>query len=44
MLDTGWIETAYQSIVCLPNQITVRIEGEKGDEIFIVLQKRSCLS
>ncbi|WP_282433973.1 NusG domain II-containing protein [Desulfosporosinus lacus] len=25
--DTGWIETAYQSIVCLPNQITVRIEG-----------------
>ncbi len=25
--NTGWIETTYQSIVCLPNQIIVRIEG-----------------
>lgn len=31
--DTGWIETAYQSIVCLPNQIIVRIDGAKDDEI-----------
>lgn len=31
--NTGWIETAYQSIVCLPNQIIVRIEGAKDDEI-----------
>lgn len=31
--ETGWIDSAYQSIVCLPNQIIVRIEGEKGDEI-----------
>nr|WP_291350267.1 NusG domain II-containing protein [Desulfosporosinus sp.] len=31
--DTGWIQVAYQSIVCLPNQIIVRIEGAKDDEI-----------
>lgn len=33
--DTGWIETTYQSIVCLPNQIIVRIEGanDKDKEI-----------
>jgi len=33
--NTGWIETTYQSIVCLPNQIIVRIEGanDKDKEI-----------
>ncbi len=30
--DTGWIEAAYQSIVCLPNQIIVRIERAKDDD------------
>lgn len=31
--EIGWIETTYQSIVCLPNQIIVRIEGTKDAEI-----------
>lgn len=30
--ETGWIETTYQSIICLPNQIIVRIEKEQTDE------------
>ncbi len=31
--DTGWIDKGYQSIVCLPNNIVVTIEGSKEDII-----------
>lgn len=31
--DTGWIDKAYQTIVCLPNNIVVTIEGAKDDGI-----------
>jgi len=31
--DTGWIDKGYQSIVCLPNNIIVTIEGSKDDVI-----------
>ncbi len=31
--DTGWIDKGYQSIVCLPNNIIVTIEGSKSEEI-----------
>ena len=31
--DTGWISKGYQSIVCLPNNIIVTIEGSKNDEL-----------
>ena len=33
---TGWIDKTYQSIVCLPNKITVTIEGAKSDEIDVI--------
>lgn len=29
--DTGWIDKIYQSIVCLPNNIIVTIEGVEED-------------
>ncbi|KOA20384.1 hypothetical protein CLHOM_12030 [Clostridium homopropionicum DSM 5847] len=31
--DTGWIDKGYQSIVCLPNNIVVTIEGNKNESI-----------
>ncbi|MBU5483119.1 NusG domain II-containing protein [Clostridium sp. MSJ-11] len=31
--DTGWINKGYQSIVCLPNNIIVTIEGNKDKDI-----------
>lgn len=31
--DTGWIDKIYQSIVCLPNNIIVTIEGIEEDTI-----------
>lgn len=31
--DIGWIDKAYQSIVCLPNDIIVTIEGDKYDGV-----------
>ena len=31
--DTGWIDKAYQTIVCLPNNIVVTIEGIKDEGI-----------
>jgi hypothetical protein len=31
--ETGWIDKAYQSIVCLPNKIIVTIEGKKYEGI-----------
>lgn len=31
--DTGWIDKGYQSIVCLPNNIIVTIEGSKEEVI-----------
>ncbi|MEW9093490.1 MAG: NusG domain II-containing protein [Clostridiaceae bacterium] len=31
--DTGWIDKGYQSIVCLPNNIIVTIEGNKDNDI-----------
>ncbi|WP_286909850.1 NusG domain II-containing protein [Clostridium sp. UBA1652] len=31
--DTGWIDKIYQSIVCLPNNIIVTIEGVEDDTI-----------
>lgn len=31
--DTGWIDKGYQSIVCLPNNIVVTIEGSENDGI-----------
>jgi hypothetical protein len=31
--ETGWIDKAYQSIVCLPNKIVVTIEGNKDEVI-----------
>jgi len=31
--DTGWIDKGYQSIVCLPNNIVVTIEGNKDEGI-----------
>lgn len=30
--ETGWIDKSYQSIVCLPNKIIVRIEEDKIDD------------
>lgn len=33
---TGWIDKTYQSIVCLPNKITVTNEGGKSDEIDVI--------
>ncbi|AHF06489.1 NusG domain II-containing protein [Desulfitobacterium metallireducens] len=30
--DTGWINQSYQSIVCLPNQIIITIEGGEADK------------
>lgn len=33
---TGWINETYQSIVCLPNKITVTIEGGKSTEIDVI--------
>ena len=32
----GWIDKAHQSIVCLPNKITVTIEGGNSDEIDVI--------
>lgn len=29
--ETGWIEKSYQTIVCLPNKIVVRIENDRKD-------------
>lgn len=29
--DTGWIDKGYQSIVCLPNNIVVTIEGNENE-------------
>lgn len=29
----GWIDKGYQSIVCLPNNIVVIIEGVKDDSV-----------
>lgn len=29
--DTGWIDSEYQLIVCLPNEIIVTIEGVKDE-------------
>lgn len=35
--ETGWIDTTYQSIVCLPNKISVTIQNTEDQEIdFIV--------
>jgi hypothetical protein len=31
--ETGWIDKGYQSIVCLPNNIIVTIEGNKVEGI-----------
>jgi hypothetical protein len=31
--DTGWISKPYQTIVCLPNHITLTLEGSKKDDI-----------
>lgn len=31
--ETGWIDSFYQSIVCLPNGIIVTIEGSKWQVI-----------
>ncbi|WP_242862126.1 NusG domain II-containing protein [Clostridium intestinale] len=31
--DTGWIDKIYQSIVCLPNNIIVTIEGVEEETI-----------
>jgi hypothetical protein len=31
--DTGWIDKTYQTIVCLPNNIVVTIEGAKDDGV-----------
>jgi hypothetical protein len=31
--ETGWIDKGYQSIVCLPNNIIVTIEGNKDEGI-----------
>ncbi|SHI07600.1 NusG domain II-containing protein [Clostridium intestinale] len=31
--DTGWIDKIYQSIVCLPNNIIVTIEGVEEEAI-----------
>lgn len=31
--DIGWIDNTYQSIVCLPNNIIVTIEGVEEDTI-----------
>lgn len=30
--DTGWINQSFQSIVCLPNQIIITIEGGKTEK------------
>jgi hypothetical protein len=39
--DTGWIETTFQSIVCLPNKIVVKIEGvtdnQKNNQVDIII-------
>lgn len=31
--DTGWIDTSYQSIVCIPNKIVVTIQGNKKESV-----------
>lgn len=31
--DTGWINKSYQTIVCLPNNIIVTLEGTSGGEV-----------
>lgn len=31
--DTGWIDKGYESIVCLPNNIIVTIEGNKEEAV-----------
>ena len=31
--DTGWIDKAYESIVCLPNNIILTLEGSQDNEI-----------
>lgn len=31
--DTGWINSGYQSIVCIPNKIVVTIQGNKNEGI-----------
>lgn len=30
--DTGWIEFSYETIVCLPNKISVNIQGIESNE------------
>ena len=34
--DTGWISKKYQSIICLPNRITVSFEQKMDDELDII--------
>ena len=34
--NTGWISKKYQSIVCLPNRITVNFEQKMDDEVDII--------
>ena len=34
--NTGWISKKYQSIVCLPNKITVSFEQKMDDELDII--------
>lgn len=34
--DMGWISKSYESIVCLPNNIVITIEGKQDTEIDIV--------
>jgi len=34
--DTGWISKKYQTIVCLPNRITVSFEQKIDDELDII--------
>ena len=36
-MNTGYISGSYQSIVCLPNRITVTITGSTDEDIDIVL-------
>jgi hypothetical protein len=30
---TGWIDTPGEMIICVPNRLIIRIEGEKGERV-----------
>ncbi|MBZ4647003.1 MAG: hypothetical protein JG777_2492 [Clostridia bacterium] len=34
--QTGWIEKGYQTIVCLPNRLTVNFESEKNEAVDVM--------